>query len=146
MDASKGQLLIVATGADWNAGVRRQKPEIRAGDAIWTPPGAKHWHSGSATSSPTHHAIQKAWQVSSSNGSSQRRMRSIKSECRAVMDIAWRREETGRRSRSLAGARRAPAQRQSRNTTVFSQSRRDHARRPRGHREPILGTFKQRRE
>jgi quercetin dioxygenase-like cupin family protein len=34
--------------------------EIRAGDVIWCPPGHKHWHGASPTTSMTHIAIQEA--------------------------------------------------------------------------------------
>jgi hypothetical protein len=36
------------------------KVEIRAGDVIWCPPGHKHWHGATATTSMTHIAIQEA--------------------------------------------------------------------------------------
>jgi 4-carboxymuconolactone decarboxylase len=34
--------------------------EIKEGDVVWTPPGVKHWHGATATSSMTHIAIQEA--------------------------------------------------------------------------------------
>jgi quercetin dioxygenase-like cupin family protein len=34
--------------------------EIRAGDVIWCPPGHKHWHGATPTTSMTHIAIQEA--------------------------------------------------------------------------------------
>lgn len=33
---------------------------FRAGDVIWCPPGHKHWHGASPTTSVTHIAIQEA--------------------------------------------------------------------------------------
>jgi quercetin dioxygenase-like cupin family protein len=33
--------------------------EIRKGDVIWIPPGVKHWHGATATTSMTHIAIQE---------------------------------------------------------------------------------------
>jgi quercetin dioxygenase-like cupin family protein len=35
-----------------------KKIEIKPGDVVWTPPGAKHWHGGTATSPMAHVAIQ----------------------------------------------------------------------------------------
>lgn len=55
----RGQVLIVTDGAgriqQWGGPVE----EIRAGDVIWTPPGVKHWHGASPSSSMTHIAIQE---------------------------------------------------------------------------------------
>jgi quercetin dioxygenase-like cupin family protein len=34
--------------------------EIRAGDAVWIPPGEKHWHGGAPTTSMSHIAIQES--------------------------------------------------------------------------------------
>ena len=34
--------------------------EIHPGDVIWCPPGIKHWHGATATTSMTHLAIQEA--------------------------------------------------------------------------------------
>jgi quercetin dioxygenase-like cupin family protein len=33
--------------------------EIRPGDVVWFPPGEKHWHGASATTSMSHIAIQE---------------------------------------------------------------------------------------
>ena len=33
--------------------------EIRTGDVVWFPPGEKHWHGASPTSSMTHMAVQE---------------------------------------------------------------------------------------
>jgi quercetin dioxygenase-like cupin family protein len=33
--------------------------EIREGDIVWIPPGQKHWHGATATTSMTHIAIQE---------------------------------------------------------------------------------------
>ncbi len=54
-----GQVLIVTSGVGrmqrWGGPVE----EIRAGDAVWTPPGVKHWHGASPTTAMTHLAIQE---------------------------------------------------------------------------------------
>lgn len=55
-----GQLLIVTAGAGRIQQQGGAVQEIRAGDTIWTPPGVKHWHGASPTSSMTHLAIQEA--------------------------------------------------------------------------------------
>lgn len=34
--------------------------EIRAGDVIWCPPGHRHWHGATPTTSMTHIAVQEA--------------------------------------------------------------------------------------
>jgi quercetin dioxygenase-like cupin family protein len=54
-----GQTLIVTSGVGWIQEWGGQKREIRAGDVIWTPPGAKHWHGATAASPMTHIAIQE---------------------------------------------------------------------------------------
>jgi quercetin dioxygenase-like cupin family protein len=52
-----GQTLIVAQGVGlvqlWGGVVQ----DIRAGDVVWIPPDAKHWHGASATQGMAHHAI-----------------------------------------------------------------------------------------
>jgi quercetin dioxygenase-like cupin family protein len=54
-----GQALIVTAGAgraqSWGGPVE----EIRPGDVVWFPPGEKHWHGASPTTSITHIAIQE---------------------------------------------------------------------------------------
>lgn len=54
-----GQVLIVTSGTGWVQEWQGEKRQIRAGDVVWTPPGVKHWHGGTATSSMTHIAIQQ---------------------------------------------------------------------------------------
>jgi quercetin dioxygenase-like cupin family protein len=54
-----GQVLIVTAGCGW---VRREGgpiEEIRMGDVVWFPPGAKHWHGVTATTAMTHIAMQE---------------------------------------------------------------------------------------
>jgi quercetin dioxygenase-like cupin family protein len=55
-----GQTLIVTAGCGWTQCEGEAKVEIRAGDVIWCPPGHKHWHGATATTSMTHIAIQEA--------------------------------------------------------------------------------------
>jgi quercetin dioxygenase-like cupin family protein len=54
-----GQTLIVTAGC---GRVQREGgpiEEIRPGDVVWFPPGEKHWHGASSTTSMTHIAIQE---------------------------------------------------------------------------------------
>nr|WP_249171062.1 cupin domain-containing protein [Burkholderia multivorans] len=55
-----GQTLIVTAGVGLVQ--QRDEPvqEIRPGDVVWIPPGVKHWHGATATSSMTHIAIAEA--------------------------------------------------------------------------------------
>ena len=52
-----GQILIVTAGTGWVQEEAGEKREIKPGDVIWTPPGVKHWHGGTATMSMSHIAI-----------------------------------------------------------------------------------------
>jgi len=55
-----GQTLIVTAGCGWTQCEDEAKVDIRAGDVVWCPPGLKHWHGATATTSMTHIAIQEA--------------------------------------------------------------------------------------
>jgi quercetin dioxygenase-like cupin family protein len=55
-----GQILIVTAGCGWTQCEDGPIEEIRAGDAIWCPPGHRHWHGATPTTSMTHIAIQEA--------------------------------------------------------------------------------------
>jgi len=54
-----GQTLVVTSGYGraqrWGGPVE----EIRPGDVVWFPPGEKHWHGASASTTMTHLAIQE---------------------------------------------------------------------------------------
>jgi quercetin dioxygenase-like cupin family protein len=56
-----GQTLIVTAGVglvqQWDGPVQ----EIRPGDVVWIPPGAKHWHGASPTMGMSHVAIAEAF-------------------------------------------------------------------------------------
>lgn len=52
-----GQILIVTTGMGWVQDEGGEKRAIKAGDVVWTPPGVKHWHGATPTSSMGHIAI-----------------------------------------------------------------------------------------
>lgn len=54
-----GQILIVTAGTGWIQQWGSQKEEIREGDVVWIPPGKKHWHGATTTTSMTHLAIQE---------------------------------------------------------------------------------------
>ena len=49
-----GQHLIVTSGRGWIHEEGGRKREIKPGDVIWTPPGVKHWHGGTDTTSMGH--------------------------------------------------------------------------------------------
>ena len=52
-----GQILIVTSGTGWVQEEGGEKREIQPGDVIWTPPGVKHWHGATETSSMSHIAL-----------------------------------------------------------------------------------------
>jgi len=55
----RGQILIVTAGSGWVQRWDGVRQEMKPGDVIWTPPGVKHWHGATATTSVTHFAIQE---------------------------------------------------------------------------------------
>jgi len=55
-----GQRLVVTSGCGWVQCSGAPKREIRAGDVVVCPPGEKHWHGATATTSMSHIAIQEA--------------------------------------------------------------------------------------
>jgi quercetin dioxygenase-like cupin family protein len=55
-----GQTLIVIAGLGWAQRDGGPVEEIREGDVVWFPPGEKHWHGATATTTMTHIAIQEA--------------------------------------------------------------------------------------
>lgn len=54
-----GQVLIVTAGTGWIQSWGSPIQEMRPGDVVRIPPGVKHWHGASSTSSMTHTAIQE---------------------------------------------------------------------------------------
>ncbi|MBY0330308.1 MAG: cupin domain-containing protein [Acetobacteraceae bacterium] len=54
-----GQVLIVTAGSGWVQLWGSPKQPIRQGDVVWIPPGLKHWHGATATTSMTHTALQE---------------------------------------------------------------------------------------
>ncbi len=54
-----GQTLIVTAGCGRVQREGGPMEEIRPGDVVWFPPGEKHWHGASPTTSMTHIAIQE---------------------------------------------------------------------------------------
>jgi quercetin dioxygenase-like cupin family protein len=55
-----GQILVVTAGCGWTKCEGGPIEEIRAGDVIFCPPGHRHWHGATPTTSMTHIAIQEA--------------------------------------------------------------------------------------
>lgn len=54
-----GQVLIVTSGCGWTQCCGGPIVEIRAGDVVRCPPGHKHWHGATPTTTMTHIAIQE---------------------------------------------------------------------------------------
>lgn len=54
-----GQKLIVTAGTGWVQQQGGPVEEIREGDVVMIPPGAKHWHGATPTTRMTHIAIQE---------------------------------------------------------------------------------------
>lgn len=54
-----GQLLIVTDGRGWMQIEGEPVRAIGAGDVVWTPPGAKHWHGATPSSAMTHVAVSE---------------------------------------------------------------------------------------
>ena len=54
-----GQTLIVTAGRGWAQREGGPIEEIHPGDVVWFPPGEKHWHGATPTTSMTHIAIQE---------------------------------------------------------------------------------------
>jgi quercetin dioxygenase-like cupin family protein/alkylhydroperoxidase/carboxymuconolactone decarboxylase family protein YurZ len=58
-DHPLGQILIVSAGAGWVQQWGGSVQVMREGDVVAIPPGVKHWHGATATTSMTHIAIQE---------------------------------------------------------------------------------------
>lgn len=54
-----GQLVIVTAGKGWTQCEGEPRVEINAGDAVWCPPGHKHWHGATSNTGMSHIAIQE---------------------------------------------------------------------------------------
>lgn len=54
-----GQLLVIVAGTGWVQEAGRPRQTVHAGDMVWTPPGVRHWHGATATTSMTQLSIQE---------------------------------------------------------------------------------------
>ncbi|WP_297020312.1 cupin domain-containing protein [Thalassospira sp.] len=54
-----GQMLIVTEGTGWVQEEGKEKHVMQPGDVVWCPPGVKHWHGATDTTSVTHYAVQQ---------------------------------------------------------------------------------------
>ncbi len=63
-----GQTLIVTDSTGWIQQWGGSIQEIRKGDVVSIPPGVKHWHGATASTSMTHIAIQESLNGRPSNG------------------------------------------------------------------------------
>jgi len=52
-----GQYLIVTQGTGWTQTWGGPVEELHAGDAVWCPPGVKHWHGATPTTAMRHIAL-----------------------------------------------------------------------------------------
>jgi len=52
-----GQTLIVTSGCGWVQVEGGKKEAIQAGDVIWTPANAKHWHGAQSDTAMSHYSI-----------------------------------------------------------------------------------------
>ncbi|HEY0335481.1 MAG TPA: cupin domain-containing protein [Stenotrophomonas sp.] len=55
-----GQTLIVTAGKGWTQCEGGPVVELNPGDILWCPPGHRHWHGATPTTSMTHIAIAEA--------------------------------------------------------------------------------------
>jgi 4-carboxymuconolactone decarboxylase len=55
-----GQTLIVTAGRGWVQQWGGPIQEMRQGDIVWIPPGTKHWHGATASTSMVHIGIQES--------------------------------------------------------------------------------------
>jgi len=56
----RGQTLIVTSGRGLACTEGQPPQEIRAGDTVWFPAGARHWHGAAPETGMSHIAIQEA--------------------------------------------------------------------------------------
>ncbi len=54
-----GQVLIVTDGEGWVQQWGSPVQVMRKGDVVWIPPGVKHWHGATPTTTVTHIALQE---------------------------------------------------------------------------------------
>jgi len=55
-----GQTIIIIAGCGWVQVEGGPREEVRPGDIVWFPPGARHWHGATATIGMSHIAISEA--------------------------------------------------------------------------------------
>lgn len=53
----RGQLIIITEGSGWVQVEGQEKRLVRAGDAVWFPPNANHWHGATDTTAMRHIAL-----------------------------------------------------------------------------------------
>jgi quercetin dioxygenase-like cupin family protein len=54
-----GQYLVITDGLGWTQVEGGPVAEMRPGDVIWCPPGVRHWHGATATTSVKQMAVQE---------------------------------------------------------------------------------------
>lgn len=55
----RGHTIYVTSGTGWTQVEGQPKRTIRAGDVIWAPPGAKHWHGATDKTAMTHIVVNE---------------------------------------------------------------------------------------
>jgi quercetin dioxygenase-like cupin family protein len=53
----RGQLLLVSSGEGLVGNEGGERAAIRAGDAVWIPPGERHWHGAGPSTHMVHTAV-----------------------------------------------------------------------------------------
>jgi 4-carboxymuconolactone decarboxylase len=53
----RGQSLVITAGCGW---VQSEGQAVQAGDVVWIPPGARHWHGASADQAMSHFAVAES--------------------------------------------------------------------------------------
>jgi quercetin dioxygenase-like cupin family protein len=56
-----GQILLIVSGRGWVQREGGPVEDVRPGDAVWFPPGPRHWHGASPTNAMTHVATQESF-------------------------------------------------------------------------------------
>lgn len=55
-----GQTLIITAGSGWVQTWEGERRRVGPGDVIWTPPGVKHWHGATPSTTLSHIAVQES--------------------------------------------------------------------------------------
>jgi 4-carboxymuconolactone decarboxylase len=56
----RGQSLVITAGCGWVQSESQAVKAVQAGDVVWIPPGARHWHGASADQAMSHFAVAES--------------------------------------------------------------------------------------